>query len=180
MDEQKVKALLDRYFDGATSLAEEQALRRFFADGHVPAALKPYSPLFAFYAGEKAVTCPAPAGAGRALKLRWWMAAAAIAAAIAIPLTIGLLAPAQDAYTHYLNGKRVYDREVAMQLADHQLQILAASMQRAKAGVETFEKLHDASQHLEQLDKIRLMLRQVDDMISVATTTTTTTDKITH
>lgn len=169
MDEQKIKALLDRYFDGATSLAEERELQRFFAKGSVPTALKPYSALFAFFAGEKAVTCPAQAGGGSTLRLRRWRtAAAAIAATVALLLTLKVLTPPQDRYTHYVNGKRMYDREAAMQLADDKLKMLAASMQHARESVETFEKLHDAGRHVEQLDKIRQMLRQVDNMIFVA------------
>ncbi|MDR2814057.1 MAG: hypothetical protein LBB79_05320 [Prevotellaceae bacterium] len=172
MDEQKIKALLERYFDGATSLPEEQELRRFFAKGNVPATLKPYSALFAFYAHERAVTCPAPTGSGNALRLRrWTLAATAAAAAVALMVTLKTLAPTQDGYTYYVDGKRVYDKEAAMQLADAKLQMLAASMQHAKASMEPFEKLHDASRSLEQLDKIRQMLRQADNMIFVTSTT---------
>jgi hypothetical protein len=177
MDEQKIKAMLERYFDGATSLPEEQELQRFFTSDNVPATLKPYSALFAFYAGEKAVTCPAPPGSLLSIRLRrWTFASIAAAAVVALLVTLKVLTPPQDSYIHYVDGKRVYNREAALQLADAKLQMLAASVQHAKASMETFEKLSGAGRHLEQLDKIRQTFRQVDDMIFLAPAT----DKNTH
>lgn len=40
--------LLNKYFEGETSAAEEQELRRFFASEEVPDNLKVYKPLFAY------------------------------------------------------------------------------------------------------------------------------------
>ena len=55
MNEQKVNELIQRYFDGATSLDEERELQRYFERGDMPDALKIYSPLFRFFAEERAI-----------------------------------------------------------------------------------------------------------------------------
>lgn len=49
-----IEELLNRYFEGETSAAEEQELRRFFASGDVPAHLSAYQPLFAYFDEERA------------------------------------------------------------------------------------------------------------------------------
>ncbi len=47
MESKTIKELLNRYFDGLTSLAEEQQLRRYFASEQVDEELRPYQQLFA-------------------------------------------------------------------------------------------------------------------------------------
>jgi uncharacterized protein YfaS (alpha-2-macroglobulin family) len=164
MDEQQVQALLERYFDGATSLAEEEALRRLFAEGNSPPQLEPYSALFAFYAAEQEVVPPAPASS--AGTRRW--AFAAMAAGIALLLAVKALTPTQSAYTYYVNGRRVHDKEAATALAEAKLQMLADAMQRAKYGMAPLEKLREAGRQLEPLCKIGQMLREADNAIYIA------------
>ena len=43
----KIEALLEAYFEGNTSLAEESMLRDYFKNDEVAAGLKQYQPLFA-------------------------------------------------------------------------------------------------------------------------------------
>lgn len=55
MEEEMVKSieeLLERYFEGETSAAEEQRIRAFFASGKIPEHLKAYKPLFAYFDEE--------------------------------------------------------------------------------------------------------------------------------
>lgn len=49
----KIEALLEKYFDGATSCEEERLLRRLFAEGEVPEELQVYRPLFAYIDNEQ-------------------------------------------------------------------------------------------------------------------------------
>lgn len=53
MDYKYIEQLLDRYWQGVTTLEEEAILRAFFAQKDVPAALQRYQPLFAYESGEK-------------------------------------------------------------------------------------------------------------------------------
>ena len=43
-----IEEVLNRYFEGETSVAEECELRRFFAGADVPDHLSAYRPLFAY------------------------------------------------------------------------------------------------------------------------------------
>lgn len=52
----KIDDLLDKYFEGETSAAEEKEIRAFFAAGEVPPHLSAYKPLFAYMDEEIAIT----------------------------------------------------------------------------------------------------------------------------
>lgn len=47
-----IDELINRYFEGETTAAEEQELRSFFASGNVPDRLSAYQPLFAYFDEE--------------------------------------------------------------------------------------------------------------------------------
>jgi len=53
MDLQKIEQLLDAYFDGTTSLAEEKMLQEYFKSGEVPPHMLVYQDMFAFFATAK-------------------------------------------------------------------------------------------------------------------------------
>jgi hypothetical protein len=54
MSTKEIQSLLDKYFEGESSLAEEQRLRTYFNEGDVDPDLKPFQPLFQYLhvAGE--------------------------------------------------------------------------------------------------------------------------------
>lgn len=52
MDYKYINQLLDRYWQGKTSLEEEDILRAFFSQNNVPAELRRYQPLFCYEAEE--------------------------------------------------------------------------------------------------------------------------------
>ncbi len=53
MNFQEVNELLNRYFDGETSLQEEAALRAYFNQPEVPASLRTWQPLFQYLESER-------------------------------------------------------------------------------------------------------------------------------
>ena len=58
--ETRIQALLDKYLDGATSAAEEQELRRYFASAGegVPDRWAPFKALFAYVDTERQAEAP--------------------------------------------------------------------------------------------------------------------------
>ncbi len=53
---EKIKILLNKYFEGETSLQEERELHTYFNSENVDASLREYVPLFAYFkqtSGEK-------------------------------------------------------------------------------------------------------------------------------
>ena len=55
MDYKKVNELLEKYFDGETSLQEETMLSTYFNENEVAADLQQYQPLFQYFKEEQAI-----------------------------------------------------------------------------------------------------------------------------
>ena len=55
MDPERIEKLLDRYFEGKSSLDEEATLRRYFRREAVPEALRPYRQLFRHFDLESSI-----------------------------------------------------------------------------------------------------------------------------
>lgn len=60
MEFNKIRELLDRYWDGTSTLEEEEALRSFFSReiADLPADLKEAQPLFSYFAAEADIPMP--------------------------------------------------------------------------------------------------------------------------
>lgn len=56
MDCKTIKELLDRYWEGETSIKEEKLLRTYFNSNQVAKELEPFRPLFVYYKEQKAKT----------------------------------------------------------------------------------------------------------------------------
>lgn len=88
MDYKHIPALLERYFEGNTTLEEEAQLRAYFQQEDIPAALAPYRPLFQYFAEAKEYGLPAnfdqkvmeqlPKPSIHRLRSTWWVRAAAL------------------------------------------------------------------------------------------------------
>lgn len=155
--------MLQRYFDGATSLDEERELQRYFAGEDIPDSLKAYRPMFAFLAEERAVEPPAQKPAARTIRLNRAIVTG-IAASIAILFLVGLPEMQPDKYAYYVDGQRVYDEAAAMESAGDKLQMLAASMQKARSSMAAFEKVQESNQSLQQFGKISSAYRQMEEV----------------
>jgi hypothetical protein len=60
MNTSEIEVLLEKFYEGNSSLQEEKILRDFFQGQDVPAHLKSHQPLFAFYGAEKQLTITDP------------------------------------------------------------------------------------------------------------------------
>ena len=60
MEFNKIRELLDRYWEGESSLEDEAQLRSFFSTNRqdLPADLKEAQPLFGYFAAEAAIELP--------------------------------------------------------------------------------------------------------------------------
>jgi hypothetical protein len=53
MEFSKIEALLEKYFEGETSIAEENELKSYFSSSNVAEHLEQYRPLFGYFAEAK-------------------------------------------------------------------------------------------------------------------------------
>ncbi len=54
LDKRNIEEYINRFLEGETTNAEEQAIYRFFHTGDVPSHLMGYAPMFAWYEGRYA------------------------------------------------------------------------------------------------------------------------------
>jgi hypothetical protein len=84
MDYNKVKELLDKYWEGETTLEEEQVLKNYFNSTNVAADFEQFKPLFVYFKKEKSLTSKqsfvhlTQLSRVRPLIPKWLMAAASI------------------------------------------------------------------------------------------------------
>ena len=106
----KIRTLTERFFDGETSLAEEQELYRLYREGEVPEYLLQYKELFN---GFEDIRLPQQ----KASSHKWgWVVG--IAASIAILLTVGttlLTKNSKDECVAYIYGEKCTDKTIVMQ-----------------------------------------------------------------
>ncbi|MEL7159471.1 MAG: hypothetical protein AAFN92_01830 [Bacteroidota bacterium] len=97
MKPETAKELLERYFAGETSLAEESELRNYFLGEHVAPGLEQHRPLFAYW--QARATAPKALPRRRRRTLPRLLAVAA--AAIALLLTANVWLPVKPAVSDF-------------------------------------------------------------------------------
>lgn len=109
-NELKIRTLTERFFDGETSLAEEQELYRLFREGDVPEDLLQYREMFI---GFEDIRLPQQKASRRK-----WGRVIGIAASIAVLLAVGttlLTRTGNDECVAYIYGEKCTDKAVVMQ-----------------------------------------------------------------
>lgn len=150
MDYKYIEQLVDSYFEGTTSLEEEQILRSFFKQEQLPASLQPYAPLFRYEQEQREITLDGDFDA-RMLALvdtpvvksrrSWHISLRPIfraAAMVAIVLTVGNAAQhsfdqeSADEYGYDSYTDTYTDPSTAYQQVSDALQMLSESIQKAQ------------------------------------------------
>jgi hypothetical protein len=128
-----IRSLWDKYFEGKTSAEEEQVLRRYFAQGHLPEDMEEYAPVLRFFTDEalalnvlneiKNESEPVSAPKFRAKNL-WSVIAVAAGVLIAV-LIVSYPAKQPSASKGnyvWVDGKRITDPTTVRQHAEASLQ----------------------------------------------------------
>lgn len=166
-NEIRIRQLLDSYFEGETSLAEERELRAYFASAaDIPADLRYAEAMFGALGGSAEAVLAAegftPRAAKRSLKPghRVWLlggiaaAAAAIAVAVIFPFHTASVQP-QTVYC-YINGEPVTDYQTALRYTEGTLELVGTSLDKSIAylqQMETLDKSLDALKFVTLLEQ---------------------------
>lgn len=85
MELKDIEILLEKYFDGETSISEENELRKYFSSANVLPHLKQYQPMFGYFsdAAVQKMATKEPLKA-KIIRLPWFSVAASIAVLVAV------------------------------------------------------------------------------------------------
>ncbi len=79
MESDKVTLLLEKYFEGETSLSEEKELKAYFASADVAQHLEQYRPMFGYFAAASGQAAERPLVLQEPKRSRAWLSVAASA-----------------------------------------------------------------------------------------------------
>lgn len=158
----EIESLLERFFEGDTTGAEEETLYRFFAGKDIPEEWMPYRPVMTYFREGIACGCASPRRlpASRRKRLRMWIWMAAAAGALLLLIPAGRLFLHREApFDPYegsciiQNGVRITDMEIIRPE-------LEATLQYVKEQQEEMEQL------LASADQARQEATEMKEMVN--------------
>ena len=134
MELHNIKQLLEKYFEGQTSIQEEKELKNYFASENISPELMQYQDLFAYFSEEQQTETQKEFVLKQKTQQKWlWMAASAI-----IVLTIGFTFLKQPIASDDLG---TFDNpEIAFEETQKALQLLAENLNRGKQKIEYIQE----------------------------------------
>ncbi|MDR0823465.1 MAG: hypothetical protein LBN74_00095 [Prevotella sp.] len=159
--------LLERFFDGKTSNAEERELYSFFHKEDIPEELQPYKPVFEYFENDiksEPVRNTIPARIIKNNHRRKWLAIAAAAASVlALLLIKSLIMNRVDTFNPYEGSYIVKNRE---KIED--LKMIEAEDRAIQLKMDMKEKELAAITHLpeKKLQEYSEMDRKIENMIN--------------
>lgn len=123
MELHKIELLLEKYFDGETTINEENELKAYFSSNEVAIHLEKYKPLFGFYIQEKTQKIALKSPQHKTRRALKWIS---IAASIVAMLGVGTLAYLnQPTVTEYQELGTYDDPEKALRATQQALALLS-------------------------------------------------------
>ncbi len=139
MESSKVNALLSLYFEGETSLAQEQQLRMYFTGGQVAPYLDEYVVLFSAFAKAESQTFDAPVNLPtKRFKIPAWVQIAAIAA-----VTFGIFFQINSLNNNKVKGTYANNPEKAIKITQNVFGVMNQMISQGTSQigvVKTFDK----------------------------------------
>lgn len=135
MELHNIEKLLEKYFEANTTVAEEEALRKYFTQESVATHLVQYAPMFQYlsHAKEERFTKQVPINTGRKKQLFGWVSVAAVAI-----LLFGI-------YFNQTSEERLEDIYTKKEIA--------AAKEAMSLLAMNFNKGTDQFEHLEEFEK---------------------------
>jgi hypothetical protein len=126
-----IEALIEAYFNGLTSLKEEQFLRDYFRKDNLPETLTVYQPIFCYISAERKEMRHRTFLSLRRDILKWSVAAAVLLLCLALPFPIHRIrqTASPEISQMYINGKKHTDTGLIRSETLKSLEHLAESNQ---------------------------------------------------
>lgn len=163
MKDKELKELLELYFEGNTTLEQEERLRRAFLSGKVRGEARKYMPLFVYLSLERSTAgVDNPAKGLRPVRRRRIMASltgvAAVAAALGMFLLGGRYSQGSPGVILTIGGQQVTDETMAVEIVDRELERLGDLQVALNLGQDVLEDAAEIRKSTVSVLKDRIML----------------------
>ena len=138
-DVKQIQELLDKYFEGETSLQEEQILKDYFLNtADIPAEWYSAKAMFTGFCSNKEVTSRTIIVRKKGISLKRIAAAVAVVALLSV--SVALFVPKEKEIYCYVNGKPVTDYELALKHAERAFGIMEKEISKPAQSLDLIEK----------------------------------------
>ena len=145
----RIEILIEKYFEGETSIAEEKELKAYFSSSDVAQHLEQYKPVFGYFsqAKQEQFTASIPLKSGRKQKRLAWLS---VAASVLVMLGIGFFAYQNTSEPNQENLGVIDDPEIAFRETQKALALIS---KHVNAGIESVNYLGEYQQSKNKIFK---------------------------
>lgn len=145
----RIEILIEKYFEGETSIAEEKELKAYFSSSDVAQHLEQYKPVFGYFsqAKQEQFTASIPLKSGRKQKRLAWLS---VAASVVVMLGIGFFAYQNTSEPTQENLGVIDDPEIAFRETQKALALIS---KHVNTGIESVNYLGEYQQSKNKIFK---------------------------
>lgn len=166
MDQEKIQALLRKYYSGATSLEEEQELKAYFTENDVPGSLLPEKEMFTCFSFNNNEDIPSPEFEQKLInsiigeennikkgsKTRILYNVLRVAASLIILSASYIIIDKNTSLFHsHYTYTEIDNPEIAYKEAKKALLMVSSNMNAGLSGLENLEKLNSGKEEILKL-----------------------------
>ena len=145
----RIEILIEKYFEGETSIAEEKELKAYFSSSDVAQHLEQYKPVFGYFsqAKQEQFTASIPLKSGKKQKRLAWLS---VAASVVVMLGIGFFAYQNTSEPTQENLGVIDDPEIAFKETQKALALIS---KHVNTGIESVNYLGEYQQSKNKIFK---------------------------
>ena len=145
----RIEILIEKYFEGETSIAEEKELKAYFSSSDVAQHLEQYKPVFGYFsqAKQEQFTASIPLKSGKKQKRLAWLS---VAASVVVMLGIGFFAYQNTSEPTQENLGVIDDPEIAFKESQKALALIS---KHVNTGIESVNYLSEYQQSMNKIFK---------------------------
>ena len=145
----RIEILIEKYFEGETSIAEEKELKAYFSSSDVAQHLEQYKPVFGYFsqAKQEQFTASIPLKSGKKQKRLAWLS---VAASVLVMLGIGFFAYQNTSDPNQENLGVIDDPEIAFRETQKALALIS---KHVNTGIKSVNYLGEYQQSKNKIFK---------------------------
>lgn len=145
----RIEILIEKYFEGETSIAEEKELKAYFSSSDVAQHLEQYKPVFGYFsqAKQEQFTVSIPLKSGKKQKRLAWLS---VAASVVVMLGIGFFAYQNASDPNQENLGVIDDPEIAFRETQKALALIS---KHVNTGIKSVNYLGEYQQSKNKIFK---------------------------